>query len=87
MPIAFPSASAGTQAAKAIAPQEVLAMTLWAEAGTRPVRAIEALAATVMNRVRLADSGAVAHWVRACPVFAVRHSSSPAGTATTCGTC
>lgn len=44
--------------------QEVLAMTLWAEAGTRPVRAIEALAATIMNRVRLAEAGAVTHWGR-----------------------
>lgn len=42
--------------------QDILAMTLWAEAGTRPVRAIEALAATIMNRVRLAESGAVTHW-------------------------
>lgn len=37
-------------------------MTLWAESGTRSVRAIEALAATIMNRVRLAESGAALHW-------------------------
>lgn len=43
-------------------PQEILAMTLWAEAGTRPVRAIEALAAAIMNRVRLAERGAATHW-------------------------
>jgi spore germination cell wall hydrolase CwlJ-like protein len=30
---------------------EILAMTLWAEAGDKPVRAIEALAALVMNRL------------------------------------
>jgi spore germination cell wall hydrolase CwlJ-like protein len=33
--------------------QETLARTLYAEAGTRPVRAIEALASLVMNRTRL----------------------------------
>ncbi|MDQ1080415.1 N-acetylmuramoyl-L-alanine amidase [Pseudoroseomonas cervicalis] len=47
-----------------LSPQEVLAMTLWAEAGTRPVRGIEALAATIMNRVRLAESGAMTQWGR-----------------------
>jgi spore germination cell wall hydrolase CwlJ-like protein len=31
---------------------EILALTLYAEAGTRPVRAIEALAALVVNRAR-----------------------------------
>ena len=31
---------------------EILAMTLWAEAAEKPVRAIEALAALVMNRLR-----------------------------------
>ena len=31
---------------------EILAMTLWAEAADKPVRAIEALAALVMNRLR-----------------------------------
>ncbi|WP_419899742.1 cell wall hydrolase [Roseomonas sp. USHLN139] len=50
-------------AAHALPPQEVLALTLWAEAGTRPVRAIEALAATIMNRVRLAEAGTT-HWGR-----------------------
>ncbi|MFC3126810.1 cell wall hydrolase [Pseudoroseomonas globiformis] len=50
--------------AKILTSQEVLAMTLWAEAGTQPVRAIEALAATIMNRVALAESGAATHWGR-----------------------
>lgn len=50
-------------ATTALAPQEILAMTLWAEAGTRPVRTIEALAATIMNRVRLAEAGTT-HWGR-----------------------
>lgn len=40
-------------------PQELLALTLRAEAGERPVRAIEALAALVANRARLAMAGAV----------------------------
>ncbi|MCQ4159777.1 cell wall hydrolase [Roseomonas sp. GC11] len=48
----------------ALPPQEILAMTLWAEAGTRPVRAIEALAAAIMNRVRLAEAGVAPHWGR-----------------------
>ncbi|TCZ55547.1 cell wall hydrolase [Roseicella aquatilis] len=38
--------------------QELLALTLRAEAGDRPVRAIEALAALVVNRARLAMAGA-----------------------------
>lgn len=41
----------------AIAPghgPEILAQTLWAEAATRPVRAVEALAALVVNRARAA---------------------------------
>ncbi len=37
---------------------EVLALTLWGEAAGRPVRAIEGLAALVMNRAR----AAVPHW-------------------------
>lgn len=48
----------------ALDPQEILALTLWAEAGTRPVRAIEALAAMLVNRLRLAESGQVTHWGR-----------------------
>jgi len=32
---------------------DVLALTLWGEAGDRPVRAIEGVASIVMNRVRL----------------------------------
>ncbi|MBR0670389.1 cell wall hydrolase [Neoroseomonas soli] len=42
---------------------EILALTLWGEAADRPVRAIEALAALVMNRARrAAESGGPAHW-------------------------
>lgn len=37
---------------------ETLALTLWGEAADRPVRAIEALAALVMNRMR----AGVPHW-------------------------
>ena len=37
---------------------EILALTLWGEAAGRPVRAIEALAALVMNRVR----AGLPHW-------------------------
>lgn len=37
---------------------EILALTLWGEAADRPVRAIEALAALVMNRLR----AGVPHW-------------------------
>jgi spore germination cell wall hydrolase CwlJ-like protein len=33
---------------------EILALTLWGEAGFRPVRAMEAVASVVMTRVRLA---------------------------------
>lgn len=39
---------------------EVLALTLWAEAGTQPVRALEALAALVVNRARAAEEDAAA---------------------------
>ena len=38
---------------------EIFALTLRAEAGDRPVRALEALAALVVNRARLAAEGAV----------------------------
>lgn len=56
-------------AARHVAPQEaaaeILALTLWGEAADRPVRAIEALAALVMNRARLsAAPGGPAHWGR-----------------------
>lgn len=41
---------------------EVLALTLWGEAADRPVRAMEAVAAVVMTRVRLAAvAGGPAH--------------------------
>lgn len=46
-------AAAATAAAAARA-AETLALTLWAEASERPVRAIEALAALVANRARAA---------------------------------
>ena len=39
-------------------PPEILALTLRAEAGDRPVRALEARAALVVNRARLAAEGA-----------------------------
>ena len=44
---------------------EILALTLWGEASDRPVRAIEALAALVMNRARrAAEPHGPAHWGR-----------------------
>ena len=54
------AAVAGTAAMAAGRAAETLALTLWAEAGTRPVRALEALASLVANRARLAASGAAA---------------------------
>lgn len=43
----------------------VLALTLWGEAAGRPVRAIEAVAALVVNRARRAAvPGGPAHWGR-----------------------
>lgn len=43
----------------------VLALTLWGEAADRPVRAIEALAALVVNRTRAAArADGPAHWGR-----------------------
>lgn len=39
---------------------ETLALALWAVAGTRPVRAIEALASLLVNRARLAATDAAA---------------------------
>ncbi len=49
---------------RALPSQEVLALTLWAEAGTRSVRAIEALACAIMNRVRRAEAGEEGRWGR-----------------------
>lgn len=44
---------------------ETLARTLWGEAAFRPVRAIEATAALVLNRLRAArDPQGPAHWGR-----------------------
>lgn len=40
--------------AQVMTPARILALTLWGEAGDRPVRAIEGVAAVVMNRVRAA---------------------------------
>lgn len=56
MSVALPRdhGAAGRAAAQAA---ETLALTLWAEAAERPVRAIEALAASVANRARLAAAG------------------------------
>jgi hypothetical protein len=51
---------AAAPAAAAARAAETLALTLWAEAATRPVRAIEALAALVVNRARLAAGDAAA---------------------------
>lgn len=48
---ALPNPSRPDPAARAA---ETLALTLWAEAASRPVRAMEALAALVVNRARLA---------------------------------
>jgi N-acetylmuramoyl-L-alanine amidase len=53
-----------TSAAPSLAPLEVFALTLWTEAGTRSVRAIEALASVVMNRVRRAEAGESERWGR-----------------------
>ncbi|MDO9708685.1 cell wall hydrolase [Paracraurococcus lichenis] len=50
---------------------EILALTLRAEAGDRPVRAIEALAALVVNRARLAMGDAAAR-ARFAPGAAAR---------------
>jgi len=58
------STNDSTAAARALAPVDVFALTLWAEAGTRSVRAIEALASVVMNRVRRAEAGEAARWGR-----------------------
>ncbi|MDB5317867.1 MAG: cell wall hydrolase [Rhodospirillales bacterium] len=44
---------------------EVLAMTLWGEAAERPVRAIEGVAAAIINRVRMvAAPDGPRHWGR-----------------------
>lgn len=54
--------TATMQAARLAGPGEVLALTLWGEAAGRPVRAMEAVAGVVMNRVRLAaQPGGPAH--------------------------
>lgn len=48
-----------------MAPSEILARTLYAEAGDLPVRGIEALAALVLTRVRLAAApDGPRHWGR-----------------------
>lgn len=56
-----PSSAATARAA------ETLALTLWAEAAERPVRAIEALAALVANRARLAATAGEAARLRFAP--------------------
>jgi N-acetylmuramoyl-L-alanine amidase len=45
---------------------DILALTLWAEAGERPVRAIEALAALVMNRLRQGQDPQARHIAAIC---------------------
>jgi N-acetylmuramoyl-L-alanine amidase len=59
-----PYGAAGRAAAQAV---ETLALTLWAEAGERPVRAIEALATLVVNRARLAATRGEAARLRFAP--------------------
>ncbi len=57
--------SAALHAGPRDAAAEILALTLWGEAADRPVRAIEALAALVVNRARQAAvPGGPAHWGR-----------------------
>ena len=63
--------SALPKAGAAPDPAEILAVTLRAEAGEQPVRAIEALAALVVNRARLAEADA-----------ALRMRFAPGGTGT-----
>lgn len=65
--------------------QDILALTLWGEAGARPVRAMEAVAGVVMTRVRLAAMAGgpqhlgrgVAGVCRAPFQFACWHPRSP----------
>ena len=45
---------------------EILAMTLWAEAADKPVRAIEALAALVMNRLKAGRDPDARHIAAIC---------------------
>jgi len=45
---------------------EILAMTLWAEAADKPVRAIEALAALVMNRLQAGRDPQARHIAAIC---------------------
>jgi hypothetical protein len=63
-----PSGGARTAASAVVArAAEILALTLWAEAAERPVRAIEALAAMVANRARLAAENGGAARLRFAP--------------------
>ena len=55
---------------------EILAMTLWAEAADKPVRAIEALAAMVMNRLKAGRDPDARHIAAICRA----PSCFPAGT-------
>jgi len=59
--------AAAEAAAAAARATETLALTLWAEAGERPVRAIEALAALVANRARSAAADGEAGRLRFAP--------------------
>lgn len=61
------NAAAAAEAAAVARATETLALTLWAEARERPVRAIEALAALVVNRARAAAAGDEAARLRFAP--------------------
>ncbi len=57
--------SAALTAEAAVTAAEILARTLWGEAADRPVRAIEAMAALILNRARAAARPiGPAHWGR-----------------------
>ncbi len=74
--LARPSGAAARAAARAA---ETLALTLWAEAAERPVRAIEALAALVANRARLAATGGQAARLRFAPGGTAAAGTAAAG--------
>lgn len=63
----LPAPRAAIPAAAVARATETLALTLWAEAAERPVRAIEALAAMVANRARSAAAGGEAARLRFAP--------------------
>ena len=71
-----PYGAAGRAAAQAA---ETLALTLWAEAAERPVRAIEALAALVVNRARMAATDEAARLRFAPGASSARRLAAPPG--------